>query len=320
MPSTYTTRLRLNLQSPGDSLNTWGSVLNSSVFQLLEDATAKRAAFALSGTKTLTTANGSDDEARCAFLDVTSGSGGTITIPAVEKVYLVRNGTSGDVLVTTGGGVTAKVKVGETVFTVCDASNVRRVQATDMAESRLTGVGTPITNTDAATKAYVDAQAFGGAELPGQGPGTVGQFVQSDGTTASWASPTVSDVIGAAPSNAPAFTGGVSVAGGIDVAGATKATATAIGSTSINVASSDFFSKSISANTTFTFDSAASGKTQVFILEITISSAAVPTWPASVDWPGGVAPVLGNGKHVLGFMTLDGGTNWTGFVGGIAFS
>ena len=53
MPSTYSSRFRLNFQAPGDNLNTWGLVLNSGVFQLLEDAVAKRIAFALSGSADL---------------------------------------------------------------------------------------------------------------------------------------------------------------------------------------------------------------------------------------------------------------------------
>ena len=206
MPSTYTSRLRLNLQAPGDSLNTWGSVLNISVFQLLEDALARRVAFSLSGTKTLATANGADDEARCAFIDVVSGTGGAITVPAVEKLYVVRNGASGDVTVTTGGGSAAALRPNEVVWVVCDASNVRRVQQTDMGGTRLSGVGMPVNNADAATKGYVDGQAFGGAELPGQGPGTAGKFVRSDGTVAGWQSVEIADVAGLAGALVPAST------------------------------------------------------------------------------------------------------------------
>ncbi|MGH6997489.1 MAG: hypothetical protein ACREEO_04800 [Phenylobacterium sp.] len=196
MPSTYSTRLRLNYQAPGDSLNTWGTVLNGGVFQLLEDALSKRVAFALSGPKTLTTANGADDEARSAVLDVTSGSGGTITIPAVEKLYTVRNAASGEVVVTTGGGATATIKPGEMVAVVCDAANVRRVQASDMGGVKLSGLGAPVAGTDAATKAYADALAFNEVNLPGQGPGTVGQYIRSDGVAASWQRVGIADVEG----------------------------------------------------------------------------------------------------------------------------
>lgn len=310
MPSTYSNNLRLNFQAPGDSLNTWGTVLNGGVFQLLEDAVSKRAAFTLSGSKTLTTANGATDEARSAVLDVTSGTGGTITIPAVEKLYTVRNAASGDVVVTTGGGATATIKSGETVGVVCDAANVRRVQPTDMLGAKLTGLGTPINGTDAVTKAYADALAFNSVNLPGQGPGTVGQFIKSDGTNAAWASLGVSDVTGAAPLSAPAFTGGVSVTGGLAQAGGTVADVTAVPALDIDFSANDAQTKSISSNSTFTFSGFVSGKAQGVIVKLVITSSAVPTWPASVVHPGGVNPSasLGNGTHYLGLVSLNGGT------------
>lgn len=118
--------------------------------------------------------------------------------------------------------------------------------------------------------------------------------------------------LGAAASDAPSITSGMTVTG------STKQNVQAVASTSIDLSVADFFTKSISGATTFTFDNPTASKAQAFILRLTISSAAVPTWPASVDWSGGAAPTLANGTHVLGFMTFDGGTNWVGFVG--AFS
>lgn len=43
------------------------------------------------------------------------------------------------------------------------------------------------------------------------------------------------------------------------------------------------------------------------------------TWTPSIKWPAGTPPTLTstNGKSdVFSFITLDGGTNWYGFVGG----
>ena len=196
MPSSYTSSLRFVLQATGENLNTWGVLNNNSMIALADYAIAGRAAFTLSGSKTLTTANGATDEARAAMLDITGGTGGTITVPAVEKLYTVRNAASGDVVVTTGGGATATIKPGEVVGVVCDAANVRRVQATDMGGVKLTGLGAPVAGTDAATKAYADALAFNEVSLPGQGAGTVGQYVRSDGAAASWQGVRIADVEG----------------------------------------------------------------------------------------------------------------------------
>ena len=45
------------------------------------------------------------------------------------------------------------------------------------------------------------------------------------------------------------------------------------------------------------------------------------TWPTSVKWSGGTAPSLSaSGTDVVSFTTIDGGTAWYGFVGGIGFS
>ncbi|WP_374576867.1 hypothetical protein [Phenylobacterium sp.] len=186
--------LRLNYQAPGDNLNAWGVILNQQVFQRLEDALTKGVAFPLSGAKSLSTANGLEDEARCAFLDITSGTGGVITAPAVEKWYIVRNAAAGEVMVTTGGGAAAVVKPGEVGLVVGDGANFRRVQFTDLAGARLTGLGAPVDGQDAATRAYVDSMAFNEVDLPGQGPATDGQFIRSNGETAAWASLETSDV------------------------------------------------------------------------------------------------------------------------------
>lgn len=194
MPSSFSIRFRLNFQAPGDNLNTWGTILNAGVFQLLEDALAKRVDFSLSGPKTLTTVNGAADEARCAFLDVTGGTGGAITIPPVEKLYVVRNGASGDVTVTSGAGLSVAIKPGNVAWVVCDAANVRKVQDTDLGGARLTGVGAPLTASDAVPKSYADALAFNEVDLPGQGPGTAGNALFSDGTVAGWRSVLVSDL------------------------------------------------------------------------------------------------------------------------------
>lgn len=303
MPSTWSMRFRLNFQAPGENLNTWGGVLNVQVFQLLEDAIAKRVAFSLSGSKTLTTANGAEDEARCAFLDVTSGTGGTVTIPPLEKIYLVRNNASGDVTVTTGAGATAVITTGSIVTVVCDASNVRLVRDAEMA-----------------TKAFVEGIAFDSVGNLPDVAGNAGKYVYSDGVVASWRQAVVADISGAAPLAAPSFTSGVTVAGGMTLTGSTKSNVVALPANDFDLSAAEFFTKSISSNATFTFSNATASVGQGFIVYLTISSAAVPTWPASVKWPGGVVPTLPNGLNEIGFTTKDGGTTWMGHIGGTAYA
>jgi hypothetical protein len=194
MPSTYTSSFRLNLQAPGDNLNTWGVQLNNGVFQLLEDALAGAVTQALSGSLTLTSVNGATDQARCLALNITGGTGGTITAPGVKKLYFVRNAASGSVIVTTGAGATATFAAGDVGFCYSpDGINYYRTTVTTaFGGAILTGVGTPSAATDAATKGYVDGVAFtmAAGSLPGQG-GNAGKALITNGTVASWGIPTL---------------------------------------------------------------------------------------------------------------------------------
>ena len=179
MPSTYTGNLRLELQNPGENLNTWGTKLNNDTTQMIDQAISGYLGIALSGNTTLSTANGSSDQARNAIIDVTSGSGGNITIPSVSKAYIVRvaPAVTGNVLLTTGGNVTATFAPGDMGVAECDATNVRRGVTTTDVNACL-----------AAANAYANTLAFNSSsgQLPGQG-GNAGNFLTTNGSSASWA-------------------------------------------------------------------------------------------------------------------------------------
>lgn len=76
------------------------------------------------------------------------------------------------------------------------------------------------------------------------------------------------------------------------------------------------------STTTFTFSNPpATGKAGSFTLILTNGGSQTVNWPASVDWDNGEAPALTtSGVDILSFLTVDGGTTWYGFVGGLAFS
>ena len=49
MSSTYTSRIKLELQADGENANTWGQRLNSNVIQLVDDAVAAYTTISLAG-------------------------------------------------------------------------------------------------------------------------------------------------------------------------------------------------------------------------------------------------------------------------------
>lgn len=124
MPSSYTASGRFEKQAPGENNNAWGSRLNTNVIDMIDEALDGVTAFTLSTTKTLSTANGSTDESRPRVLNITSGSGGTVTLPNVKKNYIVRNATSGNVIFTTGSGTTGTLSAGVIGLIISVGGNV----------------------------------------------------------------------------------------------------------------------------------------------------------------------------------------------------
>ena len=99
----------------------------------------------------------------------------------------------------------------------------------------------------------------------------------------------------------------------INTNGGVSQTRTAVSALELDLNTSNYFTKTISGNSTFTFaNPAASGKVTAFTLELTHSSGTV-TWPSSVKWNADTAPTLTTGKtHLFMFVTDDGGTRYRG--------
>ena len=109
------------------------------------------------------------------------------------------------------------------------------------------------------------------------------------------------------------FSGLITANAGVTVDGPYTQTAEAVAALDINLSTGNYFTKTISANSTFTFSNApASGTASSFTLELTHTSGTV-TWPTSVKWPLDTAPTLTTGKtHLFMFVTDDGGTRYRG--------
>lgn len=195
MPSSYTVSGRFTLQATGENNNTWGVILNVQTLQLIDSAIMGWLTTALTGDYVLTTALGAPDEARNAMLKFTGTGGFTVTVPAVSKRYDVWNACSG-VLTITNGSASVTVQPGEKVGVITDGgAEMQRITPTDFGGAKLTNVSgvsglvDPTNPADAASKKYVDAQAWQGSsgQLPGQG-GQAGKLLTTDGTTPSWSS------------------------------------------------------------------------------------------------------------------------------------
>lgn len=101
----------------------------------------------------------------------------------------------------------------------------------------------------------------------------------------------------------------------LDVDGAYTSSVSAVGALDIDLSASNYFTKTIAGDSTFTFSNPpASGTVGSFTLEVNYSSGNI-TWPGSVYWNGAgqTAPTITAGKvQLYMFVTRDGGTTYRG--------
>jgi hypothetical protein len=102
----------------------------------------------------------------------------------------------------------------------------------------------------------------------------------------------------------------------------TKETKVAIAASEIDLATGNYFTKTISTSTTFTVANvASSGSVSAFVLELTNGGSDTVTFFSGVTWAAATPPTLtASGVDTLAFFTHDGGTTWRGFVLGLGMA
>lgn len=127
MATNYTSLLGFALPTTGELDGTWGTVVNDSITQLVEDSVAGFAtADVTSGNWTLTTTgSGAANQARCAILRPTGtpGVSRNIIAPSQSKAYIVDNQSDGSVVVKGSATTGTTVLAGDRALVVWDGSD-----------------------------------------------------------------------------------------------------------------------------------------------------------------------------------------------------
>jgi hypothetical protein len=398
--STYS-QYKIQLIGTGEEAGQWGTITNNNfgsdtpgTYRGFEQAIGGRADVTMSSTTitlSLTDSNAAQD-ARALYLNLTGTPGGAadLVVPALQKSYLVKNGTTGGFAVTikVTGQTGVSIPNGKTVWVYNNGTDV--VTAVDHIPSLTLGAALPIASggTGSTSTTFVNLATNVTGTLPvanggtgitsfgtgvgtalGVNTGSAGAFVVNGGALGTPSSGTLTNATGlpiatgvsGLGTNVATFLGtpssanlaaaltdetgtGLAVFGtnptltGVTLAGeaacadnlVTRATlkdyaieGSAVGSTgatrTFDLSVANFFSATLDQACTFTFSNPpASGDFGTFVLELTNGGAFAITYPASVDFVGGVAPTLtASGVDQLVFTTRDGGTTYFGFVAGL---
>lgn len=291
MPSTFSD-LKIELMATGEQSATWGDITNANLGTVIEDAIAGSADVSFSSADVTVTLSDttSAQTARNLRLNLTGTSGGARNLILgsgcqIEKPYLINNGLDDAVTVknTTGTGIT--VPSGKTMWVYNDGTNV----------------------VDAVT--HLSSLTLG-TVLPAASGGTGTSSSTGSGANVLATSPTIATPTITTPAiSSPTFTSAIYANGSY------RGNITAVAALDVDCSAGNYFTKSISANSTFTFSNAPSSRSYAFVLELAVTGSPTITWPAAVEWPSGSDPVLTAGKtHLFVFLTDDAGTVWRGAV------
>jgi hypothetical protein len=220
MASTYS-QYKIELVGTGEQAGTWGTTTNNNfgsatpgTYQGFEQAIGGKATIDLSagGTiaLTLTNSNGAQN-ARALFFDLSGSPSGAVTlqVPAIQKSYIVKNGSGQTVTVEISGGTGVAVPNGSTTVVYADGTNV--VTALNYAPALTLGAALPVASggTGSTSTTFVNLAtnvtgtlpvANGGTGITSFGTGVataLGQNVTGSGGIALATSPTfVTPVLG----------------------------------------------------------------------------------------------------------------------------
>jgi len=152
MASTFS-NLGLNLQATGENSGTWGDLTNVNL-QEIDNAIAGVVTITLTGNTTLAfTTNSSSttytDEAGRNKTIILSGSLSattvTVTVPNIEKDYVIINNSGGTATISSGGSTTVSIATGFKNYVIVDASTTSVIAAADKL-TNITAVNSTVTN------------------------------------------------------------------------------------------------------------------------------------------------------------------------------
>jgi hypothetical protein len=244
--------------------------------------TVELAPAALSGSRTLTAPNASGTI-------ITTGDTGTVTSAMILDGTIVNT----DVAVNAGISYSKLSLTGSIV-------NADIATGAGIAYSKLS-LANSIVNADIAAGAAIVDSKLATITTAGKVSGTAitSGNISTSGSFATTSSVAVGQASAASNTD-------------LDVNGTYAGNVVAVAALDVDCSAGNYFTKSISGNSTFTFSNVAASRAVAFTLEVAHNSGTI-TWPAAVKWPYDLAPTLTTGKtHLFFFVTDDGGSRWRG--------
>ena len=158
------------------------------------------------------------------------------------------------------------------------------------------GSGANLTGTPASSIIGTPDIAVGNVNSTGIATFTTGNFTGnvSIGGTLTYDDVTNIDSVGLITArNGINVIAGISTFGaGAKVTGSYTSNITAMGANDVDCSAGNYFTKTITGATTFTFSNVPASTAYIMTIEVTLNGSNAITWPAAVKWPADTPPTL----------------------------
>jgi hypothetical protein len=303
MASQYSA-LKIQLMATGENSGTWGNVTNDNLGVAIEEAIAESADVTFSGSNvsiTLSDTNASQ-VARNLRLNLTGTSVAAtqaLTVPDIEKPYIVNNGLTDDVEVMNSTGSNVTVPAGKTMWVYSTGAGV--VNAMTAGEN-LTGLNASNVSSGTLSNARTTASSSNSASTIVARDAS-GNFA---GNQITGVNVNASSQVTAAGFMRGKFSDDVVALGNTGAA------------TTINLAAGTVFTATLTDDCTFTFSNpngtASTGSSFTLILTNDATPDRTRVWPVNVLYADGTQQFTNtaDATDIWFFFTPDGGTTYYG--------
>ena len=321
MATSYSTNLALALPVTGELSGTWGTTVNSSITNMLDEALGYQAYTATGGADTITIPDGATGVARSIYIQLNGTGGGSVAVPASRtKMYFVFNNTGSAIQFKVTGQTGVSIPAAAKIALVSNGTDI--ITAENYFAALTLGAALPVASggTGTSTPALVQGTnititgtwpnqtiaASGAAQVyPGAGiPNSTGTAWGTSYTTSG--SGTV-----VALNNTPTLTNPT-------VTNYTETPYSANSSTAITLALTNGTVQiiTLTGNATITMPTAVSGKSFTLLLKQDATGSRTVTW-STVSWPSATAPTITSTASKMDkYVFISDGTSWFGATAG----
>lgn len=330
MATSYSTNLALALPVTGELSGTWGTVVNSNITNMLDEALGYQAFTATGGSDTLTIPDGTTGVARSIYIQLNGTGGGTVNVPTAKtKMYFVFNNTASAITFKVTGQTGVSIPAAAKIALVSNGTDI--ITAENYFSALTLGAALPVASggTSLTTLTANNVILGNGTSAPTfVAPSTSGNVLTSNGTT--WQSTAPASGFSVAANNT--FTGTQSFAGtssnlaevltnAAEVATVSATAATGTINYDVTTQSVQYYTSNASANWTVNFRASSgtslntamtTGQSVTVAFLVTQGSTAYYNNVVQVDgttsgvttrWLGG-APTAGNASGIDSYRYL----------------